>query len=78
VHSRQSRSRSGNRDTEATHNQNKHNEYSVSSGSGSSEQGGEMYHEFENVTNDNNIKKRKPGRKQCKKRNDREHSFNRV
>jgi hypothetical protein len=27
-----------------------------------------MYHEFENVTNDNNIEKRKPGRKRCKKK----------
>jgi hypothetical protein len=78
VHSRQSRSRSGNRDTKATHNQNEPNEYIVSSGSDSSEQGGEMYHEIENVTNDNNIEKWKPGRKRCKKRSDREHSFYRV
>jgi hypothetical protein len=68
VHSRQSRSRSGNSDTKATHNQNEHNEYSVSIGSDSSEQGGEIYHEFENVTNDNNIDKRTPGRKRCKKK----------
>jgi hypothetical protein len=27
-----------------------------------------MYHKFENVTNNNNIKKQKPGRKQCKKK----------
>jgi hypothetical protein len=40
----------------------------VSSGSDSSEQGGEKYHKIENVTNDNNIEKQKPGRKQCKKK----------
>jgi hypothetical protein len=74
VHSRQSRSRSrsrsrsGDRDTEATHNQNEHNEYSVTSGSDSSEQGEEMYNKTEIVTNENNIERRKPGQKRRKKK----------
>jgi hypothetical protein len=68
VHSRQSRLRSGDRDTEATHNQNEHNEYSVTSGSDSSEQGKEMYNKTEIVTNKNNIVRLKPGQKRGKKK----------
>jgi hypothetical protein len=51
----------------------------VTSGSDSSEQGKEMYNKTEIVTNKNNIKRLKPPvESDVRKRNDREHSFNRV
>jgi hypothetical protein len=53
---------------EATHNQNEHNEYIVTSGKDSSEQGKKMYNKTEIVTNENNIERLKPGRKRCKKK----------